>query len=113
MLTDWTETDPHYFFARGALYGFVLATFLWLAAIPWVRKKLRDRREARESTLRWEGRHAYWDLADHGIFEGSGTLGRAQLMCNKHNPYTRGSNEQKLWERGFLDSALPGRDEKP
>lgn len=40
MLTDWTLTDPRYFYARGALWGFVFATLLWLVLAPWLRRKL-------------------------------------------------------------------------
>ena len=41
MFTDWTMTDPHYFWLRGALWGFVLATILWKMFVPWLLKKLK------------------------------------------------------------------------
>jgi len=40
MFTDWSLTDPHYFYFRGALLGFVLATLLWGVFVPWLRGKL-------------------------------------------------------------------------
>ncbi len=42
MFTDWTSTDPHYFYLRGIVYGFVLATMLWLVVVPWAKKKLEE-----------------------------------------------------------------------
>lgn len=31
MFTDWTNTDPHYFYLRGMLMGAVLVTLLFQA----------------------------------------------------------------------------------
>ncbi len=28
MFTDWTQTDPHYFFLRGALWGCVVTSLV-------------------------------------------------------------------------------------
>jgi len=43
MFTDWTMTDPHYFYWRGALWGFVAATLVWTLFAPalkkWIIKK--------------------------------------------------------------------------
>lgn len=39
MFTDWTQTNPHYFFFRGAIYGFVLATMLFKWLIPTIKDK--------------------------------------------------------------------------
>lgn len=36
MFTDWTTTDPHYFYWRGALYGVVVATLFWRVLVPWI-----------------------------------------------------------------------------
>jgi hypothetical protein len=44
MFTDWTEIDPRYFFARGALWGIVMTTWVACFVVPWLRRKLRDRR---------------------------------------------------------------------
>jgi|GEM_PF-2785465 len=37
FFTDWTLTDPHYFYGRGALFGFVAATLFWKLLIPWLK----------------------------------------------------------------------------
>jgi len=38
MFTDWTMIDPKYFYMRGILYGFVLATILWKVILPKIIK---------------------------------------------------------------------------
>jgi hypothetical protein len=35
MFTDWTMTDPHYFYWRGTLYGVVVASCFWRVLWPW------------------------------------------------------------------------------
>lgn len=42
MFTDWTMTDPHYFYLRGAIWGAVFATFFWKMFVPWVCQKIKD-----------------------------------------------------------------------
>jgi hypothetical protein len=46
MFTDWSMTDPHYFYRHGAMFGFVFATLLWLYFVPFTRKwlKRKDKR---------------------------------------------------------------------
>lgn len=39
MFTDWTQTDPYYFYCRGALWGIIAATMFWQVLVPWLRKK--------------------------------------------------------------------------
>jgi len=39
MYTDWSETSTRYFWWRGALWGFLLATFVWNLAWPWLKAK--------------------------------------------------------------------------
>ena len=41
MFTDWTMTDPHYFWLRGAIWGLVAATLFWTLFIPWVKTKFK------------------------------------------------------------------------
>ncbi len=48
LFTDWSLSDPRYFYGRGALWGFVAATFLWLVVVPWLCKKLKERPGARQ-----------------------------------------------------------------
>lgn len=38
MFTDWTNTDPHYFYARGFLCG-CIATYLFIKAIQSYKDK--------------------------------------------------------------------------
>jgi hypothetical protein len=38
LFTDWTMTDPQYFWLRGALWGIVAATLFWKFFIPWITK---------------------------------------------------------------------------
>ncbi len=38
-ITDWTETEPMYFYLRGILYGVVVSTLFWVFAVPWLEKK--------------------------------------------------------------------------
>ena len=45
MFTDWTMTDPIYFYTRGALWGVVAATLFWTVLIPWLKNKLGRRGE--------------------------------------------------------------------
>ena len=40
MFTDWSQTDPHYFYVRGVILGAVFATLFWRVVLPWLRKKL-------------------------------------------------------------------------
>jgi hypothetical protein len=37
MFTDWTMVDPHYFYFRGALWGFVVAMLLSHVVFPFIR----------------------------------------------------------------------------
>jgi len=41
MFTDWTMTDPHYFYGRGFILGVVLSFWFWGIMIPWISKKLK------------------------------------------------------------------------
>ena len=34
----WCAADPDYFYARGFLYGFVLASFLWGLVFPVLKR---------------------------------------------------------------------------
>jgi hypothetical protein len=43
MFTDWTTTDPHYFYWRGALYGVVVATLFWRVLVPWIWRRRATR----------------------------------------------------------------------
>lgn len=56
MLTDWSNTDPHYFYMRGALWGIVFATLFWTVVVPWIKRKLeeRERRLYAEDIRRYE-----------------------------------------------------------
>ena len=45
MITDWTITDPHYFYIRGAIFGYVLAVFLGVFVAPWIKRKFRKKVE--------------------------------------------------------------------
>ncbi len=45
MFTDWTQIDPHYFWARGALWGLVAATLFWRVVFPWLNAKYVERRQ--------------------------------------------------------------------
>ncbi len=38
MFTDWTMTDPTYFYIRGALFGTVASTLFWVFVVPWVKR---------------------------------------------------------------------------
>lgn len=44
LFTDWTQTDPHYFWGRGAIWGIVFATLLWKLTIPKLRAWIENRR---------------------------------------------------------------------
>lgn len=102
MFTDWTTTDPRYFWARGALWGVIATLFVIFVAIPWVRKKLGDRRHRFEAKHRWEGRRARAKMGREGAFEGE-PFGAWLNACNKHNPYKPASLKANLWETGFLE----------
>jgi hypothetical protein len=41
MFTDWTMEDPRYFYARGVIYGVVLATMFWTLLVPWLCERFR------------------------------------------------------------------------
>jgi len=41
MFTDWTQTDPHYFYLRGAIMGCVLTLMVVMPIINELRKRLR------------------------------------------------------------------------
>lgn len=41
MFTDWTATDPHYFYMRGALWGIVATSLFWVLFVPWVKERMR------------------------------------------------------------------------
>ena len=43
ILTNWELIDPKYFYLKGALWGFVAASFFWNYFVPWVKKKLKER----------------------------------------------------------------------
>ncbi len=47
LFTDLTETDPAYFWIRGAIWGFVLATLIWCVVVPWFKKRREDRKRDR------------------------------------------------------------------
>ena len=40
--TDWTQTDPHYFYRRGALWGIVATTLFWKLAVPKIQEMYRS-----------------------------------------------------------------------
>jgi len=44
MWTDWTQIDPYYFYQRGAIFGFVAASLIWLLIMPsikrWIKKNI-------------------------------------------------------------------------
>jgi hypothetical protein len=103
MFTDMAETDPFYFYMRGVFYGFTLATFMWLVAVPWIRRKLSERRFDLQARVRNEGRRAYLQIARRGVFEGSGTLGVVLGMASKNNPYKKGTRKADLWHAGFVE----------
>lgn len=42
LFTDWSLTDPHYFWIRGALWGFVLASMFWKCVITSMCKMIRE-----------------------------------------------------------------------
>jgi len=44
MFTDWTLTDPHYFYTRGMILGVVLASYFWAFILPWIKSKLNNKR---------------------------------------------------------------------
>lgn len=41
MFTDWTQTDPHYFYLRGAIMGCVLTLLVVMPIINELRKRIR------------------------------------------------------------------------
>jgi len=43
FFTDWSLTNPHYFYSRGALLGFVAATLFWKLLLPWLKSKLASK----------------------------------------------------------------------
>lgn len=43
MFTDWTQVEPTYFFARGAIWGFVLCIVLTKVVIPFLIKGREER----------------------------------------------------------------------
>jgi len=44
LFTDWSLTDPHYFYIRGTIYGFVAASIFWKIFLPWLLNFVKDRR---------------------------------------------------------------------
>lgn len=38
--TDLTQTDPRYFWMRGALWGLVAATLVWRVVVPWLWRRM-------------------------------------------------------------------------
>jgi len=55
LFTDWTLTDPHYFWGRGILWGILAATLFWKHLIPWLQQKLRSRSDQHMHSLFQEG----------------------------------------------------------
>lgn len=43
LLTDWTLTDPRYFWLRGAVWGIVVSSLFWRVFYPWAKTKARKR----------------------------------------------------------------------
>jgi len=41
MFTDWTQTDPHYFYLRGVIMGCVLTLLVVMPIINELRTRLR------------------------------------------------------------------------
>lgn len=41
MFTDWTQTDPHYFYVRGVIFGCVLSAYVWGVLIPFLKRKFK------------------------------------------------------------------------
>lgn len=40
IFTDWTLTNPFYFYCRGILWGVVATTLFWKSFIPWLKRKI-------------------------------------------------------------------------
>ena len=43
MFTDWTMTDPRYFYGRGAIWGFVMCLVITQIVIPKIKEWIRNR----------------------------------------------------------------------
>ena len=52
MFTDWTMTDVHYFYWRGAVFGVVVATLFWRVLVPWIWRRLRTKQT--KGNCKWE-----------------------------------------------------------
>jgi ATP/ADP translocase len=48
VFTDWTLTDPHYFYLRGALWGIVVTTIFWKLLVPWFKRHYKKYKEDKE-----------------------------------------------------------------
>ena len=46
IFTDWSIASEHsmYFYLRGAIWGFVVATLFWNYIVPWIKKILIKRK---------------------------------------------------------------------
>ena len=45
MFTDWSNADPKYFYMRGAIYGFILATMIWVVIVPKITEYYHNRKD--------------------------------------------------------------------
>ena len=52
MFTNWTSTDPKYFYLRGIIYGVVLATMFWKVAVPFLSQKWADNKKGSKGNER-------------------------------------------------------------
>lgn len=45
LWTDWTKVDPHYFYLRGLICGFIYGFLVTLYTIKWIayRKKNKEK----------------------------------------------------------------------
>jgi len=46
MFTDWTQTDPHYFYIRGVFWGVIATSLFWGYIVPWIKRKIVGRQES-------------------------------------------------------------------
>ena len=49
LFTDFNAAhSPRYFYGRGIILGFVLATYVWLWIVPWIRKRCKKHEEGKK-----------------------------------------------------------------
>ena len=64
MFTDWTLTDPHYFYKRGILLGMVATTLFWKIGLPSLQGIIRN--VAMQSKMKKEIKELIGKVKDHG-----------------------------------------------